>query len=478
MRKFFSFFIISLLSAGCGPETPRFGAPCDKDSVCGGVCNLGLPNGMCTFACSETEPCKKGTCVVFSENAWCLPSCEQNSDCRDGYGCIDFFCAPKQPVGARCDDTTDCLPCAEQDACPSDSRLACMENVCSVPCRDQTDCVDGTFCARSSGEFWCVGIDFDTGPGNTGRDCSVESCADGLECRDFFSIEGNLQVCSHPCASDRECPPDMGCRLDFTGEKWCIPRLYCETCQLDSQCGQPADRCILTGDLTSRYCSRECDPGMSGTCPLDTECQEVFSCDNPPGWVDDCDACPGDCDPARSSFQCVVAAGSCVGDGQVCSGCFTDTDCGQDLHCILGKAAWQYTCSPGCETQEECPDGTICEDTGDSGSFCVPRTGSCLVPSGGKDTCEICTRHSDCLRGYCAPVPGDTSGFSFCLDTCVLNPDCGFYGQCATADIPGFGQQPVCIPSATIGTCPQWTTCMVACPEGPAECGEGPAECR
>ncbi len=477
MRKAALLMMILFWSACDDAGREPFGAACTAKSVCEGVCNLGLPGGMCTEPCSETEPCASGVCVFFAENSYCLPECATNADCREGYGCIDFFCAPQQPVGARCDDTADCLACEGQQTCPPDSDLACMENVCSIPCGDQTDCVEGTMCAESSEVYWCVGIDFETGPGTLGADCSVAACVEGLECRQFSSLDGELSQCTQECDLERECPPSMGCRLDETGAKWCHPRLFCEACALDSQCGYEGDLCVFSQDATAKYCSMECDPDLPGTCPVDTECQAVVRCEGDNGWVGGCDSCSAGCDENTVRHQCVHLQGACVGDGGECTGCQVDDQCGEGLSCVRGPEAWQSSCARSCTFLTDCPDGTICEKLS-QGDFCVPRSGACSTPSGDQDTCEVCTRQSDCLRGYCAPVPGDAGGFSYCMNAAPQDSDCGFYAQAGPVSVTGYGVLPLCVPDPAVQTCPNYRDCLAQCPNGPGDCAAGPAYCQ
>ncbi|MBU1242658.1 hypothetical protein KKD52_01515 [Myxococcota bacterium] len=476
MNKRYLLIFILFMTACDGNDRAPLGSACTEKSVCEGVCNLGLPGGMCTQACSETEPCASGVCVFFGEGSYCLPECETNADCREGYGCIDFFCAPQQPVGARCDDTPDCLPCDGQQTCPPESDLACMENVCSIPCGDQTDCVEGTMCAESSEVFWCVGIDFETGPGTLGADCSVADCVDGLTCRQLFSLSGELSMCTQECNLDRECPPTMGCRLDETGAKWCHPRQFCETCQLDSQCGYTGDLCLFSADSSAKYCSMECDPGLAGTCPADTECQAVMRCADDNGWVSGCDACSGGCDEGTVRYQCVHLQGACIGDGSACTGCLVDGQCGEGLSCVRGPDAWQSTCAQPCVDLGDCPDGLICDPLEGNG-FCVPRTGSCTAPSGDQDFCEVCTKPADCLRGLCAQLEGDTSGFSYCLDVPGDDNDCGFFAEVSIV-ATGNGVFTLCTPVALVDTCPHYRDCLAQCPNGPGDCAAGPAYCQ
>jgi len=470
-------FAISFLTVSCDDSKPKpLGAACTEKTVCDGVCNLALPDGMCTYECSETEPCARGKCVRFEEHSYCLPDCSTNGDCRAGYACIDFFCAPLQPVGARCDDNADCLPCAGQENCPPGSSLECRENVCAIPCRDQSDCVSGTMCAYSLDGFWCVGVDYETGPGTVGADCNLEPCQEGLDCAAFVSPDGLSKICTRFCENDRECPPWMACRPDTDGSTRCHPRTYCEPCALDSSCGAQGDLCVGVNPDAEKYCSRECDPALPGTCPTDTVCAEVRRCESKNAWVTDCAGCAG-CESSPARYQCIPWQGSCIGAGDSCTGCFVDEQCGEGLSCVLGPDTWQSVCALPCPAAKEaCPDGTWCRTT-ERGDFCLPRTGSCQNPSGGRDACAVCTRHTDCLRGFCAQVPGDTSGFKYCLDL-PENDACGPYARTADVNVLDFGTQTLCVPETAVGTCDHYLECLNLCPDGPANCTSGPAYCQ
>lgn len=200
--------IFTLLFSACDDESPLpLGSPCDESSHCKGVCNLGLPEGMCVEVCDETATCPDGAaCVDFGEANYCMPTCSSNEECREGYSCIDFTCAPSQPMGAACDDDTDCLPCEAQESCPEGTPIECRENVCATPCTDQSDCADGTVCAESEGSYWCVGVYFAQGPGTAGEICAVQECADGFTCLDDLFGFDSLAFCSNECVTDRECP--------------------------------------------------------------------------------------------------------------------------------------------------------------------------------------------------------------------------------------------------------------------------------
>jgi hypothetical protein len=372
LLSFLTTFLIS-----CDEDKTSFGSSCDANSNCEGVCNVGLPQGMCTQSCDDLNPCSDGVCVTFSAtSSYCMPSCEDNTDCRENYSCIDFKCAPLQPLGAQCDDVYDCFSCTENENCPDGEQVSCVENVCSIRCIDQSQCVEGTVCAESENEFWCVGIYFQQGAGTSGEICPDGTCADGFTC---LSGEGELDYCSNECLTSRDCPPDMVCRDDATGLKWCFQRNYCEFCDIDSQCGFEQDKCV-TGDGTeySRYCSQECEEGVDGSCPPDSTCKNAYFCDDSLSWVDDCVKCSGNCGTANPVFQCFNNYEQCIGNGGVCDPCLYDSQCDIDLACVVIAENQLNLCAETCDASSLCPVDFECVDYGvGSGERCVPVSKSC-----------------------------------------------------------------------------------------------------
>lgn len=478
MRKFL--VIIALFSIfSCDDDGKEsFGKPCSESTVCEGVCNLGLPDGMCTEVCSDQAPCEQGVCVDFTDTeAYCLPSCEANSDCRQGYSCINFFCAPVQDAGGQCDDDNDCLDCENSETCPEQKEIKCMENICAFNCRDQSECPDGTVCALSGGDYWCIGIYFQQGDGTAGEPCPNGTCASGFTCLDDFPASETGAFCSNECTTSRECPPDMTCRNYADSEaSWCVPRAWCEECDLDFQCGFSSDLCVLD-ESGSAFCGSDCDPQVSGTCPVDSECSEVFLCTESERWVTDCDSvCTGGCSETDAPvYQCLSSWGSCTGDGTICSPCKYDAQCEIGSNCVFIPESGSSICASTCTYYTDCPDGYICEETTTGSKSCVPRTGSCVDSSGDRTQCEICAEDSDCLRGKCLPLNG--SEFSYCLDFCDNNAECGFYSQCTQISVDST-EFSLCVPDENTVDCTQSAQCLELCPSGPSSCTTGPVYCQ
>ena len=87
------------------------GKPCETDANCGengsclvektdGAGNRAVRDGYCTiFNCDEENTCTEGSECTLLENInvfSCLKTCQQDSECRIGYKCLDdSVCFPK-----------------------------------------------------------------------------------------------------------------------------------------------------------------------------------------------------------------------------------------------------------------------------------------------------------------------------------------------------------------------------------------------
>jgi hypothetical protein len=71
-------------------EPAIIGAACSDPVACEPVaqCLDFLPNGFCSVACDQATACPGDTlCRAFGDAAWCVPSCRDDLDCRNGYRC-------------------------------------------------------------------------------------------------------------------------------------------------------------------------------------------------------------------------------------------------------------------------------------------------------------------------------------------------------------------------------------------------------
>ncbi|MGM0556245.1 MAG: hypothetical protein ACQEVA_07685 [Myxococcota bacterium] len=89
-----------LFGSGCAPAV---GDSCETSADCpGGVsCDTTAPDGYCLVpGCTRGDCPKTSICVEFDRDiSYCLESCEQDSDCRDGFACRRDQLPPDSPIG-------------------------------------------------------------------------------------------------------------------------------------------------------------------------------------------------------------------------------------------------------------------------------------------------------------------------------------------------------------------------------------------
>jgi len=81
-----------LLGTGCQAVV---GDACEINTDCGTemYCENSMPEGYCTVKTCEITGCPDfGVCVVFDlDTSFCMTPCELDTDCREGYVCVDDF---------------------------------------------------------------------------------------------------------------------------------------------------------------------------------------------------------------------------------------------------------------------------------------------------------------------------------------------------------------------------------------------------
>lgn len=89
--------VVAACTEQAGALSPDVGGPCENDDECHpeSFCeeDAAFPDGMCSITCKSQDECILST--ICSERGLCLMSCFQDSDCREGYRCID----EKRPEG-------------------------------------------------------------------------------------------------------------------------------------------------------------------------------------------------------------------------------------------------------------------------------------------------------------------------------------------------------------------------------------------
>lgn len=75
-------------------SSTAIGDSCSPSEGCGSddlLCRGDFPGGLCTQGCSgegDTESCDDDSvCVAQFRSLLCMPRCQEQSDCREGYQC-------------------------------------------------------------------------------------------------------------------------------------------------------------------------------------------------------------------------------------------------------------------------------------------------------------------------------------------------------------------------------------------------------
>jgi hypothetical protein len=184
-------------------------------------------------------------------------------------------------------------------------------------------------------------------PESLGVSCAgTGTCPDGLDC--YGNIETPSAICTWVCSGDVDCPAAYQCIGEKAGgDKICLPRKFCSSCDKDEQCG-PGGRCVDMGNGSAKFCSRECSKNTG--CPRYADC------------VDNGDG----------TSVCKHNSGTCEGDGSLCAPCIEGGNgCQEGGVCLTYLHTKESFCSAGCTSS--CPSGYSCTDVGSpTGKQCIP----------------------------------------------------------------------------------------------------------
>lgn len=364
--------------------------------------------------------------------------CQRNSDCNEGYKCLDGLCGNGK-AGSPCSSSTHCLQgflCIRK-SCTSDP------NPPKEPSESNTELHD----AGEPSE-----PDSDAGDGGT----------------DDEPREGDEPVIEPPpdtqgkklCRVQEDCPEKTVCLVDSTRL-----RALCEpapvSCKRSSDCkgmqGSSCQRITLRTGKMELYCTHSYDTGTPPKKPGE-RCTKNEEC---------------------SSRICLQHSRTC-GDF-----CVEDKDCPNDYYCGTYHQFQKGEvggCYPRCTNNSECPDGYICNTRRECqvqkpkqiGSPCrslkdCPSGGNCVsFWSGGyclqgcRWTSRVCNKDKPCPAGescrqssnsplsFCVPdCPGGSlcgafrGGDAFCLRKCQTDQDCRQKYYCA---LLGDQKNRACLP--------------------------------
>lgn len=374
----FSFFILSLLFAGC-PNGDGIGGGGGNGEENGGArCGTGgffCPEG---FECDE----ESGECL-------CTPgACVEGSICDEDTG--ECICATDEccPEGYSFDLETRTCICASNECCPEDhaydeeqEMCVCVADICCPPgfsvdaegrclCEFDEACGEGFYCDRDSGDCRCE---------------SNASCPDDAFCNDFGFCQDRAA-----CASSYDCPSGQVCDYE---EGFCV-RGYCAN---DADC--PWGR-ICRDNRCERGCESSDDCWLAQAC-VDGHCRGAI------------------CDRQE---QCTMGEfctnGSCVqADGEYCKSCDPEgfvSGCSADNACLtfVVEGMQESFCGVACDRSDpySCPGGYSCGGTivpcDDTGMMC---------PLPDVNDCALIEMHNEDPKYYCVTPDGDlASGGEYC----------------------------------------------------------------
>ncbi len=383
-----------------------------------------------------------------------LQTCDQDTDCQDGFFCSPVYCAD------RCipDGSGKCLPCNEGKIgeCMPDPIRSCDDVTCSPGDQCEVTC---TGSCDATGQCHDVACDATCLP--QPKSCQTDAdCGAGKHC-EFLCLKGCTEpVFAESGASRAEKCPGMECQgtcvdnppppVKCSADADCPEGFVCEPVLCPMMCAPDGKGGCLP--CNGGY-PGVCVPKPASGCQTDADCQDGEFCQV---------VCTGFCD--------AFAAGAA---SDAAAPCFEEKCFGQ---CVPAG------CGGGCPEGFECV--TVCPDCGPAVDCQFPCEERC-VPA--KPEPGQCNQDSDCPAGFhCEPV--------FCTMACApdgkggcLPCNDGFLGQCVPDTQEGCRDDSECAPSERcqiycMGLCDPAGGCGEVCQgvcvaqagcTSDDECGEG-----
>lgn len=304
-------------------------------------------------------------------------------------------------TGAPAAGACDASQCAPKNECIDDG----TETKCRLPCASHADCPFNYLCRAGGVKPFCVKTTLDIAkkPGGqwgapcqpSGGEANPACDADtGFGCYATAPSDATAYCTRFECTTDLDCAGDFWCgtvnespnatstrRSKGTTRTVCLKRSYCSPCAADFDCpiiDGKQSRCI-DDDGGAKFCAAACENNTN--CPLDASCAVA---------ADD------------GTKLCYPRAGTCKGDGSMCSPCRSDADCPDGL-CLRGAYNTERFCSvtspSGCADKTDCPAFSAvsttrigCQTTSDDPN--IPK-GQCIgvVPFGETGDIGCYTKH-------------------------------------------------------------------------------------
>jgi hypothetical protein len=391
----------------------ELGDRCTGDVSCAAnLCNEERFGEVCTVACDDDSDCPKtgyecGSSTIddgsggTNDMSVCIakdpPACTSNDDCASGLNCAVV------PNSAQNALETVCIPtsggsatgvdCSVDEDCAS---LVCLNDTCSVPCADTTQCAGGQLCQSNDVTKEGLNGNFDMCETLPDERCDqTGTCSDGVrmcnEIRLDSSGTGREAYCgmTNPgaagglgdhCAQPPECRSDMclaglsdECTVICTTDSQCGTGQICTTFSLDgTQLGYCVSACSDNNDCAGLEFTNSSGDTIDHVCSFNTNTRD--------NDVDQMCVRRNIVDPNDSTIGLL---------GDDCEGTNNDAE--------------NSMCQSGMCLTHDAPTGTACSDA----SGCT--TGQvCKVPKGGgTKQCHdrtfgcsrVCDDNGDCSGG-------------------------------------------------------------------------------
>ncbi len=308
--RFSSYLIMAsaFLAIGCSGATTKIGTTCHSDGDCN-VAGQKCVAGLIAGQPTGPKICTHPCTGEFGDNG-----------CPIGYDCT----VSDQAIGTTC----NVVPYA-------------VDPTTGAPVLFGKSCVTATDCMGTGDNNAMPMCRYAEDPGMLGSPIKTDSNA----------------YCTGSCAADSDCPLLFQCIADYDKVMKCVKRSLCDACTINDDCPQDFPFCVPTSDgSNAHYCTKEC--GTPGDCPGAAQSVNYMRC------------IPGTDVSNRPGDYCFHAYGACVGHGQVCDPCRSQTDCKQSgspagLVCITNMTSLERMCSKGCNSDADCtgPNTSSCDNT-------------------------------------------------------------------------------------------------------------------
>lgn len=474
-----------------GGETDDMG---DEDMTDPGVCGDGMVSG--------DELCDGQTCPTSVLECDDSDQCTADSISGSAANC-DAQCVNEIITACDGGQSDGCCPAGCTAATDADCSQMGGAGDTGAACDADGDCTDGV----------CVTPDLQAE--FTGGYCTNLGCQTDGDCSGDGSCEqiDGGSACFDTCNTDADCRTSEGyvCNTNTFDTSVCVPGGGNGTpgngdaggaCMTDADCG-PAGYgfCIteaIDPEFTGGYCATAIDCS-TGTCGGDNICIPLFQ-DGTTACIDGCTtdtdcrtgySCQDISQNGSGVLSCLPAPAPVTGETGIA--CTSDMDCDAAEICIGEDDGFPGGyCSRQCQSDAECPTGSLCSSFGVCSDSCDTATPDCRAgylcgdaDQNGSDECwpgssgsgavgTTCMDTNECAGGFDAFCIDDAaSGWSdgYCTQSCTSNSDCTMGSHCGFFNQNGEG---VCLSDCTADTDCRGGTSTYFC--GDAD-GDSVAEC-